>query len=38
MAGIAGFVVVHLALVAVVPRTLPPMLTGRALYGPEGAS
>jgi thiosulfate reductase cytochrome b subunit len=38
MAGTAGFVVVHLALVAVVTRTLPPMLTGRALYGPEGVS
>jgi thiosulfate reductase cytochrome b subunit len=30
MAGIVGFVVVHLALVAVVPSTLPPMITGRA--------
>ena len=28
MAGIAGFVVVHLALVALVPRTLPAMITG----------
>jgi thiosulfate reductase cytochrome b subunit len=35
MAGIAGFVVVHLMLVAIVPRTLPPMLTGRALRGTE---
>jgi thiosulfate reductase cytochrome b subunit len=30
MAGIVGFVVVHLLLVALVPRTLPAMLTGRA--------
>ena len=28
MAGIVGFVVVHLALVALVPSTLPPMITG----------
>ncbi|WP_288392099.1 cytochrome b/b6 domain-containing protein [uncultured Herbaspirillum sp.] len=28
MAGIAGFVVVHLTLVAIVPKTLVPMLTG----------
>lgn len=30
MAGISLFVIVHLALVAIVPRTLLPMLTGRA--------
>jgi len=30
MAGIVGFVVVHLALVLMVPSTLPPMITGRA--------
>jgi thiosulfate reductase cytochrome b subunit len=30
MAGIVAFVVVHLALVALVPRTLPSMITGRA--------
>lgn len=30
MAGIVGFVAVHLALVILVPRTLPPMITGRA--------
>jgi thiosulfate reductase cytochrome b subunit len=30
MAGVVGFVVVHLALVVLVPRTLWPMLTGRA--------
>ena len=30
MTGIVGFVVIHLALVAVVPRTLPTMITGRA--------
>lgn len=30
MAGIVGFVVVHLALVALVPRTLLSMITGRA--------
>ncbi len=30
MSGIVAFVVVHLALVAIVPRTLLPMITGRA--------
>jgi thiosulfate reductase cytochrome b subunit len=30
MAGIGVFVVVHLLLVILVPRTLPPMITGRA--------
>ena len=30
MAGIVAFIIVHLALVAIVPRTLRPMLTGRA--------
>jgi thiosulfate reductase cytochrome b subunit len=30
MAGIVGFVAVHLALVAIVPSTLPTMITGRA--------
>jgi thiosulfate reductase cytochrome b subunit len=30
MAGIGLFVVVHLAMVLLVPRTLPPMITGRA--------
>jgi thiosulfate reductase cytochrome b subunit len=30
MSGIVGFVVIHLALVAIVPRTLPSMITGRA--------
>lgn len=30
MSGIVGFVVIHLALVALVPRTLPTMITGRA--------
>jgi len=30
MAGIVGFVVIHLALVAIVPRTLLPMVTGRS--------
>jgi thiosulfate reductase cytochrome b subunit len=30
MAGVVGFVVVHLMLVLLVPRTLPPMVTGRA--------
>ncbi len=35
MAGIVGFIIVHLALVAIVPRTLPPMLTGRAMHEPE---
>ncbi|HEY2131868.1 MAG TPA: cytochrome b/b6 domain-containing protein [Acetobacteraceae bacterium] len=30
MAGIVGFIVVHLALVLLVPRTLPSMITGRA--------
>ena len=35
MAGIVGFVVVHLALVILVPKTLPPMITGRALIPAE---
>ena len=30
MAGICGFLLLHLALVALVPRTLPAMITGRA--------
>jgi len=30
MSGIVGFVIVHLALVAIVPRTLKSMITGRA--------
>jgi hypothetical protein len=30
MAGIAVFIMVHLALIAIVPRTLRPMVTGRA--------
>jgi len=30
MSGIVGFVAVHLALVFLVPSTLPPMITGRA--------
>ncbi len=30
MAGVVGFVVIHLMLVLLVPRTLLPMLTGRA--------
>ncbi|GGM00656.1 cytochrome b/b6 domain-containing protein [Pseudomonas asuensis] len=30
MAGIGGFVIVHLALVMLVPRTFLPMITGRA--------
>jgi len=34
MAGVFGFVVVHLALVILVPRTLLPMLTGRAKHQP----
>ncbi|MEM5298378.1 cytochrome b/b6 domain-containing protein [Burkholderia sp. JPY481] len=33
MAGVVGFVVVHLLLVLLVPRTLPPMFTGRAQHG-----
>ncbi|OWY27045.1 cytochrome b/b6 domain-containing protein [Herbaspirillum robiniae] len=37
MAGIAGFVLVHLALVAIVPSTLLPMVTGRG-RAEEGAS
>ncbi len=43
MAGIVGFVVVHLVLVALVPSTLPPMITGRGpahdphVAEPEGA-
>jgi thiosulfate reductase cytochrome b subunit len=38
MAGIVGFVVLHLVLVVLVPRSLPGMLTGRARVvrpGPE---
>ncbi len=39
MAGIVLFVVVHLALVALVPRTLAPMITGYArLHGSSGES
>lgn len=30
MAGIVGFIAIHLALVLLVPKTLPPMITGRA--------
>ncbi len=30
MAGIVGFILVHLILVVLVPRSLPPMVTGRA--------
>jgi len=30
MTGIVGFVIIHLALVILVPRTLPTMITGRA--------
>jgi thiosulfate reductase cytochrome b subunit len=30
MAGIVGFIAVHLTLVLLVPKTLPPMITGRA--------
>jgi thiosulfate reductase cytochrome b subunit len=30
MVGIVGFIAVHLALVVVVPRTLRPMIIGRA--------
>ncbi len=33
MAGLVLFIVVHLALVALVPRTLPSMITGRARRG-----
>jgi hypothetical protein len=29
MSGITGFLAVHLALVAIVPRSLGPMVTGR---------
>jgi thiosulfate reductase cytochrome b subunit len=32
MAGIAGFVVVHLALVLLIPRTLPTMIIGREIH------
>lgn len=35
MAGIAGFILVHLTLVALVPRTLLPMITGRARLAPR---
>lgn len=36
MAGIAGFVIIHVMMVALVPDTLPPMLTGRAIRRPPG--
>ncbi|MFC4277806.1 cytochrome b/b6 domain-containing protein [Achromobacter aloeverae] len=37
MAGVALFVVVHVSMVLLVPRTLPPMITGRApRHVPEG--
>jgi thiosulfate reductase cytochrome b subunit len=43
MSGIVGFIVIHLMLVALVPSTLPPMITGRAPreddhYSHEGES
>ena len=31
MAAIVLFLVVHVALVIIVPKTLPPMITGRAV-------
>jgi thiosulfate reductase cytochrome b subunit len=31
MAAIVAFLIVHVALVVIVPKTLPPMITGRAL-------
>jgi thiosulfate reductase cytochrome b subunit len=37
MSGIAGFVVLHLALVLLVPRTLPAMITGRVRLPKEHA-
>ncbi len=38
MSGIVGFVVVHIALVILVPRTLPAMITGRVrLHAEPGA-
>jgi thiosulfate reductase cytochrome b subunit len=33
MAGIAGFIVIHLLLVLIVPRTILPMISGRAAAG-----
>ena len=30
MVGIVGFVIVHVALTLLVPKVLPPMITGRA--------
>jgi thiosulfate reductase cytochrome b subunit len=33
MAGAAGFIVIHVVMVMLVPRTLPPMLTGRLPHG-----
>jgi thiosulfate reductase cytochrome b subunit len=35
MAAIAGFIVVHVALVAIVPKTLVAMVTGRATAKPH---
>jgi thiosulfate reductase cytochrome b subunit len=37
MSGIVGFIVVHLALVLIVPKTLLPMITGRAPREPAAA-
>jgi thiosulfate reductase cytochrome b subunit len=34
MSGIVGFVIIHVALVIIVPRTLPTMITGRARLRP----
>ncbi|MCJ2036799.1 cytochrome b/b6 domain-containing protein [Methylobacterium sp. J-068] len=38
MAGLAGFILLHLALVVVVPSTLPAMITGRARVTGEPAA
>jgi thiosulfate reductase cytochrome b subunit len=38
MAGIVGFIVIHLALVAIVPKTLPPMITGGTIVPAEKQS
>jgi thiosulfate reductase cytochrome b subunit len=37
MVGIVGFVIVHLTLTLLVPKVLPPMITGRAPRGAVGA-
>lgn len=37
MTGVAGFIVIHVFMVMLVPRTLPPMFTGRLPHGLRAA-